>query len=338
VRKTVKDKILQKLKESGSRFISGEGLSSMLNVSRTAVWKCIKELRKQGYVIEASPKKGYRLVSSPDIISPWEIKHNLATGIIGRKIIYLEEVDSTNNYAKTIAAEGCEEGTVVLAESQTCGRGRLGRSWSSAPKTGIYMSVVLRPAIAPEDVQVMTIAASVAVVSAIKKVTGIDAGIKWPNDIILGAKKVCGILTEMNSEMERVNFLVLGIGMNVNQEADDFTGELRETATSLKAFALEEGLHIKSFCRSELIRELLLELEGLYDMVVRGSTKEIIDEWKKHSVTLGKQVKVKGRNFEYRGIAVDITGDGRLSVKCDDGIIREVLSGEVSVRGILGYV
>lgn len=334
----MKDKILQKLKEDTSRFVSGEEISEMLNVSRTAVWKHIKELKEEGYLIESSSKKGYKLLSIPDIINVWEIKHNLNTHIIGKEILYFDVIDSTNNYAKKIASEGCAEGTVVIADSQTSGRGRLGRAWNSAQKAGIWMSVVLRPAIAPEDVQVITIAASVAVVSAIKRVAGIEAGIKWPNDIILDRKKVCGILTEMNSEMERVNFLILGIGINVKQDPEEFPEELRSKGTSLRAHAREKGIALEEFDRNRLIKALLSELERLYSKISCGRTAEIIDRWKKHSVTLGKEVRISARNYECSGIAVDITDDGKLVVNCADGVTREVLSGEISVRGMLGYV
>jgi len=334
----VKNKILQKLKENTGDFISGEDLSQMYNVSRTAVWKCIKSLKEDGYIIESSSRKGYRLLPSPDIINVWEIKKDLKTVVIGKEIIYFNSIDSTNNYSKSIAAQGCADGTVVIADAQTSGRGRLGRAWSSADKAGIWMSVVLKPDIPPQDVQIITLAASVAVVCAIKKTTGLEAGIKWPNDIILAGKKVCGILTEMNSEVDRINFLVLGIGINVNHNMEDFPEELRNTATSLKAFADEKGIGIKKFERNDLIRMLLCELERLYDKIIKGDTKEIIDEWKKYSVTLGKEVKICYRDTEYRGRAMDITQDGKLVVECDDGMTREVASGEISIRGILGYI
>jgi BirA family biotin operon repressor/biotin-[acetyl-CoA-carboxylase] ligase len=333
----VKDKVLQKLKENTSSFISGEELSGMLDVSRTAVWKHIKSLKEDGYIIESSSRKGYRLLPSPDIINVFEIKQGLKTVVIGKKIIYLDTVDSTNNYAKIIAAQGCADGTVVITDTQTSGRGRLGRTWNSADRAGIWMSVVLKPDIPPEDVQLITLAASVAVVSAIKEVTGLEVGIKWPNDVILGGKKACGILTEMNSEMERVNFIVLGIGINVKHTMEDFPEELRNVATSIKAFADGKGIEIKWFERNDLIRVLLCELERLYTDIINGDVKGIVERWKKHSVTLGREVKIFSRNCEYRGMAVDVTQDGKLVVDCTDGITRKVASGEISIRGILGY-
>ncbi len=334
----MKEIIIKKLKESKHDYVSGEELSSILGVSRTAVWKCINELKKEGYVIDSSSKKGYKLCYVPDIINPWEIKEGLDTNIIGKDIHCFFEVDSTNNHAKTLAQDGCDDGTVVLAERQTRGRGRLGRSWDSMDRKGIWMSVVLRPAVGLEDVQIITLAASVAVVSALKKEMDIDAGIKWPNDIILGGKKVCGILTEMSMEMERINFLVLGIGMNFSHEKSDFPEEIRDRATSLGIYLKEKkGLDISEFRRSHLVKAILSELERVYDIINKGKAGVIIEEWKKYSVTLGKEVLIKYREDQYTGIAEDIDQNGRLIVKQGDGTVREVLSGEVSVRGLLGY-
>lgn len=334
----MKDLILRRLRNEAPGFVSGEALSEALGVSRTAVWKYMNELKDEGYVIESTSKKGYRFVSAPDILTPGEISYQLETEVIGKNIYSFDVIDSTNNYAKKIAMEGCEDGSVVVAETQTSGKGRLGRAWNAAKKAGIWMSVVLRPSIPPEDVQVITIAASVAVVSALKRTTGISAGIKWPNDIVVEGKKVCGILTEMNSEMEQVNFLVLGIGINVNQETEDFPEDLRNTAISLKGAANENKIPVEMFKRSDIIRSILFELEQSYKKINSRNTGGIIDEWRKYSVTLGKEVKVSAKSFEYKGIAQDITEDGKLVVKCDDGTVREIMSGEISVRGILGYV
>jgi BirA family biotin operon repressor/biotin-[acetyl-CoA-carboxylase] ligase len=340
----MKEKVLQALKENTQEYVSGEALSELMGVSRTAVWKYISELKKEGYVIESSPKKGYRIMPVYDMLNEYEIRWGLKTKIIGRDIRYFNAIDSTNNYAKKIAYEGCDEGTVVVADCQTAGRGRLGRAWDSAGGKGIWMSVVLKPSIAPENVQIITLAASVAVARAIAGTCGIRTGIKWPNDIVLDGKKVCGILTEMNSEMERVNFLVLGIGINVNHEEGDFPDEIKDRATSLKCYAdsgreasKKEG-HGSVFPRSQIIGRILLELEEMYSKINKGFTDEIIDEWRSYSATLGRKVKITGRDGEYEGTAKDVTRDGKLVVDCTDGITREVVSGEVSVRGLMGYV
>jgi BirA family transcriptional regulator, biotin operon repressor / biotin---[acetyl-CoA-carboxylase] ligase len=351
----MKKNVLNELKSNMSKYVSGEELSKALGVSRTAVWKYINEFKKEGYDIVSSSKKGYKLVSIPDIISVNEISYNLATEVLGRNIVYFDTIDSTNSYAKKLGNANCVEGTVVVADMQTEGRGRLGRQWNSASGKGIWMSIVLKPNIGPEDAQIITIAAAIAVVAALKKSVGIDAGIKWPNDIIIDGKKVCGILTEMNSEMERVNFIVLGIGLNVNQTAEDFPEDIKDLATSLKIH-LNKGtdrgnsspdlLNCTSqvnrppdsldFNRCEIIKNLLYELERIYSKISKGFITEIIDEWKRHSITLGKDVRIISKSTNFTGVAINITKDGKLVVKCDDGEVREVISGEVSVRGILG--
>ncbi|MCX7708748.1 MAG: biotin--[acetyl-CoA-carboxylase] ligase [Clostridia bacterium] len=340
----MKEKVLEKLSECREGYVSGEALSEFLGVSRTAVWKYIKEIKEEGYEIDASSKKGYRLVSNNDILNSFEIGHHLNTEVIGKKIEYFDKIDSTNTYAKKIAFEGCSDGTVVVADQQTAGKGRLGRVWESSAKKGIWMTVVLRPSIPPEDVQIITLGTSVAVVNAIRNITGIKADIKWPNDIVLEGRKVCGILTEMSSEQDRVNYTVIGIGVNVNHREEDFPTELRKLAVSLRSFAEEKGIDLKgllnhgSIRRSKIIKGIIVELEKIYFKLNRHQTSEIIQTWKEFSSTLGKAVRVTIKGVDYTGMAVDLTEDGKLVVDCDDGIRREVVSGEVMVRGILGYV
>nr|WP_114299220.1 biotin--[acetyl-CoA-carboxylase] ligase [Anaerobacterium chartisolvens] len=341
----VKYKVLNKLKANMGLYVSGEALSEQLGVSRTAVWKYINELKSQGYIIESSSKKGYSLSEGPEVISAYEIGHGLETQVVGKDIKYFNELDSTNTYAKLIAAEGCADGTAVIAEAQTAGKGRLGRGWSSAHKKGIWMSIVLRPLIAPEEIQIMTLAASIAVAKAIEQECHVRPGIKWPNDVLLESKKVCGILTEMNCEIERINFLVLGIGINVNHDMEDFPEALREIAGSLKECCGGEVAEPKKeFSRKNIIRCILAELDVIYrrlntenEEAYADEAKQIVDEWKKYSVTIGRRVKAAMKGQELVGVATDITRDGRLIIACEDGSIREVMSGEVSVRGLLGY-
>jgi len=334
----MKDRILMELKENMNKFVSGEKLSVELGISRTAIWKHINELRKEGYEILSSSKKGYKLCSVPDIISLYEISHGLGTQTIGSDIKYFDVIDSTNNYAKKIAQEGCKEGTVVVADTQTLGRGRLGRSWDSPGGKGIWLSVVLRPEMPPYDAQIITLAASVAVVLAIKNTTGIEAQIKWPNDILLGGKKVCGILTEMNSEMDRINYLVLGIGININQQKEDFPEELWDTATSISLYANENNLPMTTLRRSDIIKNMLRELEIIYKKVCTGKTVDILEQWKRYSAVLDRKIRVIYKNSEIIGVAREVTKDGRLVVDCDDGVTREIISGEVSVRGLDGSI
>ncbi len=325
----MKNQILKILKEQ-ARYISGEDISKTLNVSRTAVWKHINELRKDGYVIESSSKKGYRFVQAPDILDRREI--NIPQGqLIGGNIQHFAEIDSTNNYAKKIASEGCAHGTVVVADRQTMGRGRIGRQWQSDSADGLWFSIVVRPELEPENIQVITLAASVAVVEAIKETQGIICGIKWPNDIILDGRKLGGILTELSAEPGHVNYVVVGIGINVNQDLEHFDYEIRQKAVSLKMY------DNKAVQRSKLLGSILTSFEKLYKSVLLGKNKDIIDKWTEYSVTIGKEVKVAYRNVEYIGTAQSIAADGRLIVKCKDGVTREISAGEIQVRGLLGY-
>ncbi len=344
----MKYKIVQLLREAAPGYVSGGELGRRFGITRTAIWKHMEELRKEGYSIEASSRKGYRLMSCEDMLNSWEIEDNLGTFTVGRNVQYFDAIDSTNNHAKKLAAEGCPDGLAVVAGQQTAGRGRLGRSWVSPPDKGIYITVVLRPDMAPAETQIFTLAAAVAAVKAISASTGICLGIKWPNDLVTEGKKVCGILLEMSSEADRVNYIVLGIGINYSQEPDEFPEELRSKAISLKmaAYSFKSPTPSKaptpsipsSYSRLSLIRSILLELDTVYQLVLNGGQEEILKMWRGHSVTIGREVSFTLRDIEYTGTAVDITRDGKLSVECSDGVRRELYSGEVSVRGIYDYV
>lgn len=342
----MKYEIGQLLREASPGYVSGGALSRRLNISRTAIWKYVEELRREGYCIEASPRKGYKMMPSEDRLNSWEIANNLNTQIVGRVAHYFDTIDSTSNYAKKLAAEGCSDGLAVVAGQQSAGRGRLGRSWESQPDKGIYMTVVLRPDMAPAETQIFTLAAAVAAVKAIYASTGICLGIKWPNDLVAAGKKVCGILLEMSSEADRVNYIVLGIGINYSQERDEFPEKLRNRAISLKMAA--DSLRLSSttewtaasgpISRLSVIRSVLRELDSVYRLIMDGRQEKILKMWREHSVTIGREVRFMLKDMEYTGTAVDITRDGRLSVECSDGIRRDLYSGEVSVRGIYDYV
>lgn len=321
--------ILEVLKRSDG-FVSGEEISNSLGVSRTAVWKHINVLKREGYVIESSSKKGYRLISAPDRLSQHEILPLLRTNYIGRQIIHFDSIGSTNDEARRLAGQGCSEGLVVIAEEQTSGRGRLGRKWTTPRFGAIAFSMVLKPRIKPEEAPGITLVMGTAVCRAIRKVTPLNAGIKWPNDIIINNKKVCGILTEMNAEIDAVNYIIIGVGINVN--VDEFPREINDIATSI---SIEAGRKIS---RKELICAIFLEFEGLYQEYKANGLKNIIGEFKLYSVTLGRRVTVKSVNESFEGEAVDIKQNGTLVIRLDNGDEREVLSGDVSVRGIGGYV
>lgn len=330
--------ILRRLKDKYPEFISGEELSRDFNISRTAVWKYVNSLKEDGYVFESSSRVGYRLVLEPGIINSYELSDNLGTRIVGKKILYFDSIDSTNNYAKKIAMEDAEEGLTVVAGSQSGGRGRIGRSWDSPPDTGVYMSVILKPLLPPGEIQVVTLAAAVAVAKVIEEITGMKPGIKWPNDVLLDGRKVCGILTEMNSEIERVNFVVLGIGINYTRKQGEFPHELRDKAISLAAFAGNHGIDMGKWCKLAVIRAVIQEMDKLYKMILLKRYKEITDMWKEYSVTLGSEIRIISGVAEYTGTAEDITEDGSLVVASSDGSIRTVQSGEIFIRGVNGYI
>lgn len=333
--------ILKLLREAGSGHITGVDIGACFGISRSAVWKHIKELRSEGYNIESSPKKGYRLLPGREQLNSFEIMNGLGTKTVGRGVVYFDEITSTNAHASRLAAEGCPEGMTVVAGMQTHGRGRLGRDWESPRDKGIYLSVVLKPPMAPAETPIFTLAAAVAAVKAIYAAIGIRTGVKWPNDIIYDGRKVSGILLEMNSEADRVNWLILGIGINYSQTEDDFPAEIRDRAVSILSASGSGSPQRKSTDvqpgRLTLIRALLREIDEIYQDILGGNNGVILDEWRKYSVTLGKEVRFSLRNTEYTGVAADITDSGSLLVDCSDGIRRELLSGEISIRGIFGY-
>ena len=326
----MREKILSFLFNS-KEYISGEIISSELGISRTAVWKHIKKLRDEGFVIDSVTNKGYKLVEAPELLIEEEILMYLKTGELGRKMLHFDSINSTNSEAKKLAEEGMKSGTVIISEEQVAGKGRLGREWMSPKYKGLWMSVILRPDIDPAKTSLITQIAGAAVILALKKF-GIDAGIKWPNDIILDKKKAAGILTEMSSEIRSINYVILGIGINVNQEPDDFPGNISDTATSLKIYS---G---KNISRAELCAEILNNLEFLYnDFTENNTAVKSIDICRNHSVLLNKEVVIHRMGKEYTGIAVALNSNGELVIKKANGEMEYIFSGEVSVRGKTGY-
>lgn len=281
-------------------------------------------------------KDGYKYASPGDIANGHEIEKALKTNRIGRKVYYYDSVDSTNNVAKKLAAESDGEGMLVIADTQLSGRGRMGRKWVSQAGSGIWMSIVLKPVIRPEEAQLFTLAASAAVAGAIERIAGLVPGIKWPNDVILSGRKVCGILTEMGVETDKVSYVVIGIGINFARITDDFPVEIRNTAISLMDAIAESGCG-RHFTRIDIIRETLWSLEQFYRMIEEGKREKIIDEWKKYSLTLGKRLRVIQGPREYECAAEDITAEGALLIRHNDGTVEKLYSAEVSIRGVMGH-
>ena len=320
-------KILALLRENMPEPVSGEEISLKLGVSRTAVWKHIQSLKNAGYDIESVPKKGYILHKAPDLLRPEEIVAHLRTKWLGHNINYtvcLE--DSTNNVGKKLADEGCADGLAVIAEEQTHGKGRLSRGWFSPPGCGVWCSVVLRPPFMPSEASKCTLLAAVAVIKAVNKYKGVHAKIKWPNDVLLNGKKMVGILTEMSAEFGKINYIVIGTGINTNVPKSIIPEELKDLAVSVADVA-EEPVQ-----RVQILADYLKNLEDLYETVLKEGFGPVLDEWRKYSDTIGQAVKVIAPDKIYFGTAVDIDEDGLLIVKKEDGVLEKVIAGDVSIR------
>jgi BirA family biotin operon repressor/biotin-[acetyl-CoA-carboxylase] ligase len=313
--------ILSFLAEAGDEFVSGEAISDKLGLSRTAVWKHVEGLRAQGYRIDASPARGYRLAAVPDRLGPLEVRPLLSTRDLGQTIHYFEEIDSTNDRAKELADEGAVHGEAVVAEAQRAGRGRRGRSWSSPAGRNLYVSVVLRPDLAPTRAPELTLVGALAVCDALRK-AGVDAGIKWPNDVLVGERKIAGILTELSAEPDHVHWVVLGIGVNLNARQEDFPAELRDVATSV---LVERG---QPAPRALFTAALLATLEDWLDVHAEKGFDAIREAWRTRSVTLGRAVRVRMGDRDVDGVAEDLDPSGALLVRTSAGLER-VMSGDI---------
>jgi len=316
----VKKKIISFFREKRGDFISGEDLSGALGFSRVSVWKYIKKLRDDGYTIEAVPHLGYKLKSVPDRIYGYDISSDLGTKVIGKKAIhYYDTIGSTNDRAYELAEEGEEEGALVIAESQTSGRGRIGRKWVSPKAGGVYMSLILRPDAETDEIPAITLIAAIAIIRAIKKTAGVDARMKWPNDILAEGKKVCGILTEIKAQPDRIDFLILGVGVNVNTPREKLPLE----GTSLK---IVKSVPIE---RTELVKRILEEFESDYTRFQKKGFISMREECKAFSSVLGKRIRVLEHHHRIEGVAVDIDEKGALIIRKDNGVNQRIFSGDV---------
>ena len=323
---TMDEEILRLLREHPSASLSGEEISHRLKVSRTAIWKRVKRLRSLGYEIEASTRSGYRLVRSPDLLSPSELKPILNTEWMGKKIHYFHTIDSTNSMAYQLALEGAHEGEVVIAESQKKGRGRLGRDWFSPPSLNLYLSVILRPQIPPQQASLITLMAAVATAEAIQKVSCLVPLIKWPNDILVKGRKVAGLLNEIHSETDRIHFVILGIGVNLNMEGEMFPKEIRTKATSLKS---EMG---QSISRKAFLSCLLQELERWYAIFLEEGGPPVLKVWRDRAQIEGREVEVSSFGETLVGTAVDVDSDGALILETKDGGRKRVVAGDIEYK------
>ncbi len=325
----MKSKTLKILKDNNNDFISGEKISNEIGMTRAGVWKHIEALREEGYDIETARGKGYKLLASADILSYEEIEPYLNTKFIGRRIIHFHSIDSTNKEAKGLASS-LEEGSVLIGEEQSSGRGRLGREWISPRGKGIWMSIVLKPELEPERLSRITLIGAVSIFKALENI-GIVSEIKWPNDILISKKKVGGILTEMSGELNMIHHLVMGLGINVNLDKDDIPEDLRHKASSLK---IEEN---KKINRQRLTGDILNEFEKYYiEFKKDGSLDGVIEILRSNSALIGKEVRVISGKRERLGLARDINDRGQLLVEFEEGI-ESIDSGEVSIRARNGY-
>lgn len=330
-----RQEVLIFLRDHAGTFCSGEELSRRLGLSRAAVWKAVDALRRDGYTIEARTGLGYCLVGTPDTLTEAEIRSCLGeTDLVGGRLCCLDQVDSTNTYAKQLAMAGAPDGTVVVADSQTAGRGRMDRRFESPAGQGIYLTALLRPQLPPERLMPVTALAGVAVCQAVEEVCGVRPLLKWPNDPVLNGKKLSGILTELSLEAEtgRMQYLVVGIGLNVGQTAEDFPPALRKVATSLYQ---ELG---RSVSRPALAAAEIRALDRLYVALRSGDLRPYLETYRRDCVNLGRTVRIQGPAGEETARAVGIDEDFGLVVEDDAGNRRTIRSGEVSVRGLYGYV
>lgn len=314
----MQERIIQFLKEADG-YVSGEEMSQQLSMSRAAIWKHMQELRSHGYEIVAVPHLGYQLLSSPDRLLPHEIHFGLKTKIMGRKVYAFESIPSTMDEAFRLGMEGAPEGTLVCAESQTQGRGRLGRVWVSPKAKGIYASLILRPSLSPSQMPPITLMAAVALAETVRRLTALKPLIKWPNDLLVSNKKLAGILTELRAETDQVRFVVLGIGLNINATSS----QLLDTATSLK---IETK---KTFNRVEILQELLCQMEQWYGLVLKGRFSEILKYCRKHSATLKKRVRLHDASGDIQGMAVAMDDDGGLVIRLDNGHLVKKMAGDI---------
>ncbi|THE15113.1 biotin--[acetyl-CoA-carboxylase] ligase [Bacillus timonensis] len=325
VQSEIRKKLLEVFSSANGEFISGQKLSEQLGCSRTAVWKHIEDLRNEGYELEAVRKLGYRIITKPDKISANEIQLGLETKSLGRNIHFEESVTSTQKIAHKLAYEGAVEGTLVVAEEQTTGRGRLDRTWYSPKHTGVWMSMILRPQIPPSQAPQLTLLAAVGVVQAIQEVTGLEPDIKWPNDILIHQKKIVGILTELQAETDRINSVIIGIGINVNQELSQFPENLHTIASSL---AIEKGEKID---RAKLIQVILLKIEKLYKEYLQHGFKVVKLLWESYATSIGKQIIARTISGSIEGKAIGINEEGVLLLEDAAGTVHHIYSADIEL-------
>jgi BirA family transcriptional regulator, biotin operon repressor / biotin---[acetyl-CoA-carboxylase] ligase len=323
---TVDAQILTALRSAGDDSVSGADLSDQLGITRAAIWARIEELRSLGYEIEASPHQGYKLRAVPDVLHRDDLLSLVrGTRVIGRDIHVFQETSSTNDVVDRLARDGVAQGAVVFAESQTKGRGRLGRKWVSPAGKGLWFSVLLRPELRPQDATQLTIIAATALARALRQYE-LAPRIKWPNDILIGHRKLAGVLTELAAEIDRIRYVILGVGINVNATPSDFPPDVRAIATSLR---IETGAEIR---RAELAASIIRELDFDYDRLCRGDFASIADEWGQQCATLGQRVTIRVGDRAVHGHAEALDDSGALLLRTAHGHLERIVGGDVTLE------
>lgn len=322
---TVDAQILSALRSAGDRCVSGAELSDRLGISRAAVWARIEELRTLGYEIEASPHQGYKLCAMPDVLHADDLMSLAAANrVIGRDVQVFQETSSTNDVVERLARDGVPEGVVVFAESQHKGRGRLGRKWISPPGKGLWFSVLLRPNLRPQEATQVTVLAATALARALRQHGDFRPAIKWPNDILIRERKVAGVLTELAAEIDRIRYVILGIGVNVN--VTEFPADLRHSATSLQ---IESGASVR---RADLAASMLRELDADYERLCRGQFTRIAEEWAAQCTTMGRRVSIGLGDRIVHGRAESLDESGALLLRTDHGHLERIVGGDVTLE------
>ncbi len=318
------EKIIHILKDHEGRFVSGEIISREVGITRAAIWKRISALKGMGYVIDARQNMGYRLMRSPDILTPEEIQYRLGTKIVGSEVRYYPVLESTNAEAFRLASEGGKDGLVIVTDHQTGGKGRLNRTWFSFRRQSLSLSIVLRPKVVPYVATMLTYMAGIALYETIYAITAVKPALKWPNDILMSGKKVAGILCELSTETDVVNFAVIGMGINLNVRKNKFPAEIREASTSIYE---ETKKRVK---RVAFVKELLRQMDYWYGVFLRdGGDSRILMEWKERANIVGQEVKIRSFNEEIEGQVVDVDSDGALIVQNREGERKRVIAGDL---------
>ncbi|WP_153732238.1 biotin--[acetyl-CoA-carboxylase] ligase [Sporosarcina obsidiansis] len=322
----VKNELLKKLFAAKGEPVSGQDMADEFGLSRTAIWKYIKELEEEGYKIGSLRKKGYYLIEIPDLVNQANIKKHLQTAEYGHTIHYFKTCPTTQTIAHEEAQNGAADGTLIIAEEQTAGKGRLARPWTSNEGRGIWMSLIIRPELAPQQAPQLTLVTAVAIVRAIEEVADIQPVIKWPNDILINGKKVTGILTELQADPDRVKAIILGIGLNANQELADFPEELQTIATSLR---IEKGEKVD---RALLVAKILEYVEQYTALYVEKGFAPIKLLWESYASITGKRIRANMVNESVEGIALGISAEGLLELQLEDGTVRGIYSADIEIK------